>query len=846
MQRTFNQPELSPSVGANKGARFAALCLLAMLALLLPAALRASEEGPGRTFALRGATVYTVSGEIEENANLVVEEGRIKAVGKDVKIPDGMKTYDLSGYVVVPGLLDAETNLASDNRETLESLSPQVKALDGWDFYRDNRDLLKGGVTSVYLAPGIPAAKTRTRLLSGQGAVVKIAGDKANPRKRVVTESSGFQVTLGELSRLQPSTYLPPVAASPDNPFEVLVPPLPQSRAGEFLALRRTLSRARGYRDSLAGHLRDGGSVPAYDPIAASLYPVITGGDHLRVRANKARDIYHILELARESEIKVVIEGGAEAEKLTPWLAKMKVPVIFPGGFQSGKLPGGDLQSPAIEGRLQEESILRMHRAGVRVIINSPTDAEGKNLLLQAAAAVRFGMKPAEALRTITLNPAEVLGVADRIGSISVGKDADLVVLGGHPLGANNRVQAVFINGELVFNLAPAITKECTVIRAGRLITGGGAEYSNGVVVVKKGKIDYAGPGLLFEGIDKAARVIDASSQTVIPGLIDAGGTAGARAESLAPGFDAAPGSAGAGKAADFRLVDSIDPRDPALMELVRAGITTALIAPPSAGQVSALKLAARDPAAAVIKPYAAQYFSRSSSKTLKTAKAYHDSWVAFEKKKAAAEKKGAEFKDKAPKLQAAYEPYRALFKGDVPALVEASNAASVPGIVALYKDQYKIRVLCAGLASLKRDEDLSGLAGLLLSKTEGLVLQNPLVVRQDGQVVNWPGRLSALGMKFSVRSRVADGARLLPLQVAYSVREGWNSRLALRSMTTVPAEQFGISDRVGTIEKGKDADLVILSTEPFSLTSRVLGVMVDGRLVHGVDKYKGQVDANE
>ncbi|MCH2363732.1 MAG: amidohydrolase family protein, partial [Planctomycetes bacterium] len=302
----------------------------------------------------------------------------------------------------------------------------------------------------------------------------------------------------------------------------------------------------------------------------------------------------------------------------------------------------------------------------------------------------------------------------------------------------------------------------------------------------------------------------------------------------------------GAGKAADFRLVDSIYPRDPALMELVRAGITTALIAPPAAGQVSALKLAANDPAAAVIKPYAAQYFSKSSSKTLKAAKAYHDSWVAFEKKKEAAEKKGAEFKDKAPKLTEAYEPYRALFTGAVPALVEAPNAASVPGIVALYTDQYKIRVLCSGLASLKRDENLAGMAGLLRAKTGGLVLQNPLVVKQDNKTVNWPQRLSALGVSFSVRSRVADGARLLPLQVSYAVREGWNSRLALRSMTTVPAEQFGISDRVGSIEKGKDADLVILSGEPFSLTARVLGVMVDGKLVHGVDKFKGQVDANE
>ena len=97
-----------------------------------------------------------------------------------------------------------------------------------------------------------------------------------------------------------------------------------------------------------------------------------------------------------------------------------------------------------------------------------------------------------------------------------------------------------------------------------------------------------------------------------------------------------------------------------------------------------------------------------------------------------------------------------------------------------------------------------------------------------------------------SVRSRVASGARLLPLQVSYAVREGWNSRLALRSMTLIPAQQFGIADRVGSIEKGKDADLVILSGEPFSIATRVLAVMVDGKLVHAVEQFEGEVDKNE
>lgn len=820
--------------------------LAVVFAALLPIRLQGSEETGVRSFAMRGATVYTISGDVQTNTNLVVRDGKIEALGRDVEIPGGMKVYDMKGYVVIPGLLDAETTLASDNRDTLDSVSPQVRALDGWDYFRDNRDLLKGGVTAVYLSPGIAAAQTKTRLVSGQGAVVKTAACDGDPLARVVSSSSGLQVTLGELSKIQPSVYLPPLGASPDNPFEVLLPPLPQSRSGEFLALRQVISRARLYGDSLSKHLKTGAALPAFDSISSALHPVVTGGDHLRVRVNKARDIYHILELAREADIKVVIEGGAEAERLTSWLVKMKVPVIFPGAFQPGRLPGGDLQSPSIEGRLREESILRMHRAGVRVILNSPTDGEVKDLLLQAAAAVRLGMQPMEALRTISLNPAEILGVGDRIGSIGPGKDADLVVLGGDPLGADNQVQAVFIDGELVFNLAPPVTADCTVIRAGRLITGNGTEYSQGLVIVRKGKIEYAGPGLVLAAGEKGAKIIDASTRTVIPGLIDAGGTAGTRAESLVPGFRAGQGSSGAGKAADFRLADSIDPRDPALMELVRAGITTVLITPPSAGQVSALKLAAGNPDKALIKPYAAQYFTKSSAKTLKSAKTYHDSWIQFDKKKEAALKAGKEFKDKPPKVQDAYEPYRVLFKGEVPALVEVPNAAAVAGVTALYKDQYGIRVLCSGFAGLRQDENLSELAGTLLSKTGGIVLQTPLIVKQDNQMVNWPRKLSGLGVMLSVRSRVASGARLLPLQVSYAVREGWNSRLALRSMTLIPAQQFGIADRVGSIEKGKDADLVILSGEPFSIATRVLAVMVDGKLVHAVEQFEGEVDKNE
>ena len=205
MRKSANQPKLRSVRAPGKGPVDAVwLPAVLLAALLSPAVLRGGEEAAGRSFALRGATIYTISGEVLESSVLLVESGKIKALGKDVKIPAGMKVYDLGGYVVLPGLLDAETTLASDNRDTLGSLSPQVRALDGWDFYRKNRELLEGGVTSVYLSPGIPASTTKTRLISGQGAVVKTAGSAKDPRRRVVSASSGLQVTLGPVTKRGP------------------------------------------------------------------------------------------------------------------------------------------------------------------------------------------------------------------------------------------------------------------------------------------------------------------------------------------------------------------------------------------------------------------------------------------------------------------------------------------------------------------------------------------------------------------------------------------------------------------------------------------------------------------
>ena len=842
------------------------LVLVCSLGYCCFGALRASEK-ESTTYAIRAGKVYTgrrgdSGAGVLEDATVVVRDGRFEAVGRKIQIEPGMRIIHLPAHVLIPGLIDGETTLASDRGDTLRSIAPEVRALDGWDFFADRRTLLKGGITTVYVSPGIPAAPgNNVRLISGRGGIVKTAGFADDPSKRILRRDSGFQVTLGEMSRTQPSIYDPPVGATPDRPFEVLPLTLPQSRPGEYLALRRLFKKSLDYREAVGEWLAGRGTLPAWDLEASSLYPLFSGADYLRVRANRARDLFRMIALAKKYGLRLALESGAEVERLQPYLLREGIPVIFQGAFRAGRIPGGDLTRPTTEGLFDERAFLRLARAGVQVVLHSPTDSEVKDLILQAAAAVGMGMDPLEALRAITSSPAEVLGVSEEVGTIEPGRHADFVVLGGEPFGPEGRPQAVVIQGEVVYQEVPPLDEDSVVIRCGRILSGRGKEIPAGIIIVKQGKIEYVGPGALLGSLEGAARVVDAQDRTVVPGFIDCGSTAGTHADSLAPTGVVGSGGSGGKGGATFRLAQSVDPEDPALREMARAGITCVLISPEGGaavrGQISALKVAAADPKKAVLKEYAAMLFGATSTSLLKKAKAYHDDWKKYEvSKKQAAEEaaKAASGKSassgkspreppKEPKRNENYEPFGPLFEGKVPAVVPASNRASVESTLKVYREQYGIKVIFHGLTGLHTDKDLGVAADAIRRSAEGVLLDPPFLQSLPGKVLNRPRELSERGVSLAFRSQAATGGRFLPVRVAYAVREGLDARKALRAMTHDAAKLFGIDDRVGSIEKGKDADLVFLSGEPFSITSRVMEVMVDGKLVFEVKDRESDAD---
>jgi len=813
----------------------------AIFALLVAPALGAGESSGRIRFALRASRVYT-GREVIENGIVLVEDGRIASVGRDGVVPDGVPLHELRGRAILPGLIDPETTLAEGGRDTRRSISPEVLALDGWDFYADRRALLAGGVTAVHVTPG------SRRLISGRGLVVKTGGHDRDIGRRILRRSGGLRVNLGEVPKNPPALYEPPVPPSPDRPFETLDLQAPTSRAGEFMALRAVLRRAREYRDAIRAAGVRAGPLPAPDAEAAAILAVVRGEDRLRVRADRAHDIERVLALAREMEVPVILEGAREGYRIADIIARSGAPVIYRGPIEGD---GTDSTRLPASGKDREGTAAALARAGVPLAIDSPGDQGVASLLLQAAASVREGLSPELALRAVTLTAAEILGVADRIGSIEAGKDADIVVLSvERPFeeegGAALSPEAVYIGGDLVHSAAPPeIPPGSVVIRCGRILTAND-EISGGVIVVKNGKILHVGSGAPLKPLPSGVESIDASRDVVVPGLIDAGTPLGVRLDALAPArFDdpeGARGQAGGGRAI-YRLAEAVDPADPAvranLRATIRSGITTAIVSPDPvgsiAGQLTAMKLSGRSRAEMMLKEHAGLLFGSIRSEEIQSAREYHERWLAHEKAvEAQAGSGGAKAGDPSPPArEEAHEPLRPLFRGLAPAVVRARSKEQIAGILRELGEKHKMAVAVFG-----PDSGIVDLDGAVLEELKragaSLILGPELIVRRpppDGPL-NLPRLAAGSGARFAFRSGSAAASRRLPVEAAAAVRPGREAREALRAFTIEAARIFRIDDRVGSIEKGKDADLVFLSGEPFALASRVRRVMVGGAIV--------------
>jgi imidazolonepropionase-like amidohydrolase len=396
--------------------------------------------GQSNALVLQGAKLYPVSGTPIDWGVIVIEGGKIKAVGPEgsVQIPPNSRVEVLNGKTIIPGLVDTHSHIGiysrpsvpanSDGNESSGPIQPALRAIDAiWPADPGIRLAQAGGVTTANIMPG------SGNVVGGQTAYVKLRGHTIE-EMLIPGSIGGLKMANGE----NPKNYGRRGQA-------------PATRMEEAALSRRLFVKAKEYKrkwDDYNQAKAEGKNDVKPPERDLELEPVVEVLEQKRIvhfHTHRADDIMTVLRLAEEFQFRIVIQHGSGAWQVADELARRKVPC----SVTLVDAPGGKLE--VLEFTPERPAVLE--RAGVKVAFNTDDYIINSRFLLrEGALAVRGGMTETGALRALTLNPAEMLDLGSRVGSLEPGKDADLVVLSGPPFSVYTKVLSTYIDGEKVFD----------------------------------------------------------------------------------------------------------------------------------------------------------------------------------------------------------------------------------------------------------------------------------------------------------------------------------------------------------------------------------------------------------
>jgi len=359
------------------------------------------------------------------DADILIEDGKISRIAPGIDYP-GAEVLDAQGMDAYAGFIDAHSHLGlagygigyegTDYNEMNDIVTPHLRGIDGFKPMQPSLEhASRAGVTTVCVGPG------SANVLGGTFFAVKTVGRCVDDM--VVRDPIAMKCAFGE------------------NPKRCYRDKCDSSRMTTAAKLREMLFKAREYERKIAAAGDDESKLPAFDMKLEALRPVIRGELPLKAHAHAAEDIFTAIRIAREFGCKLTLEHVTEGHLIVDELAEAGYPcAVGPslGDASKWELRNMSFTTPGI-----------LARAGIQVSIITDADVIPQEYLpLCAGLAVKSGMDPFDALQAITINPAKHAGIQDRVGSLEVGKDADVVIVNGDPFEVSARVCAVFVNGK--------------------------------------------------------------------------------------------------------------------------------------------------------------------------------------------------------------------------------------------------------------------------------------------------------------------------------------------------------------------------------------------------------------
>jgi imidazolonepropionase-like amidohydrolase len=811
------------------------LVLSALIALSIPALLLANPETPkaasktpktetpedrkpqrranGRPVVIKNATILPVVGQTIKNGSILIANGKIKAIGK-VKVPANALVIDAKGQFVMPGVIDCHSHIAIEGgvNEMSEKLSPEVRIGDvvnheDVSIYR----ALAGGVTSALLLHG------SANPIGGQAQVIKLRYGKTAPQLHFKRAPRGIKMALGE------------------NPTRR--GGFPKTRQGVMMTMRRAFTQGRQYMQTWDKYRQDKAAgkntfPPRRDLRLETYAGILKGEIKVHCHCYRSDEIVMLIKVAEEFGFKIAtFQHVLDGYKVAPEIARHGA-----GGSTFSDWWGYKIE--AFDAIPHNASL--MTRAGVIVSINSDSAELIRHLPLEAAKSARYGgLNENQILRLVTLNPAIQLGINKYVGSIEVGKDADLSIWNGHPLSIFSRTVMTLIDGEVYFdkqgprhskaparfavpkhggNLRFKTQKDGLYAITNAMIHPISSAPFKGSIVLEKGRILAVGSKIR---IPKGARVIDGQGLTVTPGLIDSGTQLGLTEIGSAEETQDIR-EAGAFQP-DLVALDGVHPHSELIPVTRLAGTTTVLTLPSGgtiSGQASIIHLDGMiaDDMKVIKRAGLVINYPRRGTKGLDE---YLKNVREYKRQKEANPKF---------KVHPQYEAMLPYLLGEKPLIINVSEAKAIIDAVE-WARKAKFELIIRGATEAWKIADY--LAARKIRVIIGPIMAVP---RGDFTPYDAPYKnalaLQKAGVLYAIQSGDATNARILPFEAGMAASFGLSPEQALRSLTLSAAQILGIDNEVGSLEKGKKADIIISSGHPLEPSSRVVGMFINGRKV--------------